>query len=157
MHCPNCGNALPDNAAFCSNCGSPVQSQPTGYTAGSSAAAYGTAPEQPSYPNQTTQQTYQTQDIYGYQPQPATPAVPAGSKSKVAAGILGILLGSLGIHKFYLGYTKAGVITLLITLLTFGVGAVVMEIIGIIEGIIYLTKSDYDFYATYVAGEKQWF
>lgn len=70
---------------------------------------------------------------------------------------MAILLGSLGIHKFYLGYTKSGVIMLLVSLLTFGIGAAVMEVIGIIEGIIYLTKTDQGFYQTYEAQQKEWF
>lgn len=78
-------------------------------------------------------------------------------KNKIAAGVLGILLGTLGIHKFYLGYKKQGIITLLISLLTLGIGAFVMEVIGIVEGIIYLTKSDEDFQATYVDSFKGWF
>lgn len=63
----------------------------------------------------------------------------------------------MGIHKFYLGYTKSGVIMLLVSLLTFGIGAAVMEVIGIIEGIIYLTKTDQEFYQTYEAQQKEWF
>lgn len=78
-------------------------------------------------------------------------------KEKLVAGLLGILLGSLGIHKFYLGYTKEGVIMLLVSLLTCGVGAFVMEIIGLIEGIMYLVKSDEEFQATYVDSHKGWF
>ncbi len=82
---------------------------------------------------------------------------PAGADKKIAAGILGILLGGLGIHKFVLGYTTAGVIMLLVSVLTFGFGYFVMGIIGLIEGIIYLTKSDSDFVATYITGKKAWF
>ena len=78
-------------------------------------------------------------------------------KEKVVAGLLGILLGSLGIHKFYLGYTKEGVIMLLGSLLTCGVGAAVMGVIGLIEGILYLTKTDEDFDITYVQNHKGWF
>ncbi|MGN0582093.1 MAG: TM2 domain-containing protein [Oscillospiraceae bacterium] len=78
-------------------------------------------------------------------------------KEKLVAGLLGILLGSLGIHKFYLGYTKEGVIMLLVSLLTCGIGGVVMEIIGLIEGIMYLVKSDEEFQATYVDSHKGWF
>nr|WP_322744017.1 NINE protein [Nostoc edaphicum] len=73
------------------------------------------------------------------------------------AGIFAILLGTLGIHKFILGYTKEGVIMLLITLFTAGYGAFVMGIISIIEGIIYLTKSDREFVQTYVSSKKGWF
>lgn len=82
---------------------------------------------------------------------------PAGAEKKVAAGILAILLGSLGIHKFILGYTKEGVIMLLVSVLSFGFLAWAIAIIGLIEGIIYLTKSDQDFVATYVTGRKGWF
>jgi TM2 domain-containing membrane protein YozV len=77
---------------------------------------------------------------------------PAGADKKVAAGILGILIGGLGIHKFYLGYTKEGIIQILLSCLC-GVGA----IIGLVEGIIYLTKSDEEFVATYITGKKGWF
>ena len=78
---------------------------------------------------------------------------PAGAEKKVVAGIFGILLGGLGIHKFYLGYTKEGIIQLVITVVTCGIGS----LIGFIEGIIYLTKSDEDFVATYVTGKRPWF
>ena len=84
----------------------------------------------------------------------------AGTKSKVAAGILAIFLGGLGIHKFYLGYTVPGVIFLLLTffgwLLLF-IPNIVISIIVIIEGIIYLTKSDEEFEQTYVIGSKPMF
>jgi TM2 domain-containing membrane protein YozV len=83
------------------------------------------------------------------------------SGKKIAAGICGILLGSLGIHKFILGYTKEGLIMLLVTLigspLTFGVAGSVVWIIGLIEGIIYLTRNDAEFAATYIEGKKGWF
>ncbi|MGL3000975.1 TM2 domain-containing membrane protein YozV [Flavobacterium sp. 9R] len=70
---------------------------------------------------------------------------------KIIAGVLAIVLGGLGIHKFILGYTQEGIIQLLIGLC--GIG----YIIGIIEGIIYLTKSDEEFYQTYQVGKKGWF
>lgn len=79
------------------------------------------------------------------------------SGKKVAAGICGILLGALGIHKFVLGYNTEGLIMLLVSLLTCGLLAPVMSIIGLIEGIIYLTKSDEEFYRTYIAAQKGWF
>jgi TM2 domain-containing membrane protein YozV len=82
---------------------------------------------------------------------------PAGAEKKIAAGICGILLGALGIHKFILGYTKEGVIMLLISVLTLGFAALITGIIGLIEGILYLTKSDEDFVATYVTNKKGWF
>lgn len=82
---------------------------------------------------------------------------PPGAEKKIVAGICGILLGALGIHKFILGYTKEGIIMLLVTVLTLGILGFVMGIIGLIEGIIYLTKSDEDFVRIYVQGRKGWF
>jgi TM2 domain-containing membrane protein YozV len=82
---------------------------------------------------------------------------PAGADKKIAAGICGILLGALGIHKFILGYTTPGIIMLLVTVLTLGLGGFIMGIIGLIEGIIYLTKSDEEFVRIYVDGKKGWF
>jgi TM2 domain-containing membrane protein YozV len=72
---------------------------------------------------------------------------------KVVAGILGILLGGLGAHKFYLGYTTPGIIQLVVSVCTLGFGS----IIGLVEGIIYLTKSDEEFIRTYQEGKKEWF
>jgi TM2 domain-containing membrane protein YozV len=89
------------------------------------------------------------------QTQPASK--PAGAEKKIAAGICGILLGALGIHKFILGYTKEGIIMLLVSILTLGILGFVMAIIGLIEGIIYLTKSDEEFVRIYVQGKKGWF
>lgn len=73
---------------------------------------------------------------------------------KIAAGLLAILLGPLGIHKFLLGYTNEGIIWLVISLCTCGT---VTGLLGLIEGIIYLTKSDQEFYETYQVGKKGWF
>ena len=81
----------------------------------------------------------------------------AGADKKIAAGICGILLGALGIHKFILGYTTEGIIMLLVTVLTLGLGGFLMGIIGLIEGILYLTKSDEAFVSTYVTSKKGWF
>ncbi|HIK25294.1 MAG TPA: TM2 domain-containing protein [Thermosynechococcus sp. M46_R2017_013] len=79
------------------------------------------------------------------------------SGKKVAAGICGILLGALGIHKFVLGYNTEGLIMLLASLLTCGLFAPITGLIGLIEGITYLTKSDEEFYRTYIAAKKSWF
>ncbi len=83
------------------------------------------------------------------------------AKNKTTAGLLAILLGAFGVHKFYLGDTTAGGITLAVSLgaglVTCGVATFVMSVIGIIEGIIYLSKSDEDFQRIYVQGHKSWF
>ena len=76
---------------------------------------------------------------------------------RVIAGILGILLGALGIHKFILGYQNEGLIMLLVSVLTCGIGAGAMGLVGLIEGIIYLTKTDEEFEQTYIVGQKPWF
>jgi TM2 domain-containing membrane protein YozV len=78
---------------------------------------------------------------------------PAGADKKILCGILGILLGSLGIHKFILGYTKEGIIQIVISVCTCGIGG----LIGFIEGIIYLTKSDEEFVNTYITNKRGWF
>lgn len=73
----------------------------------------------------------------------ATPAAPPQlaavdqRKSKLAAGLLGILVGGLGVHRFYLGYIGIGVAQILVTCITCGVGAVW----GLIEGILILVGS----------------
>jgi TM2 domain-containing membrane protein YozV len=82
---------------------------------------------------------------------------PPGADKKIAAGICGILLGALGVHKFILGYTTQGIIMLLVTVLTLGLAGFIMGIIGLIEGIIYLTKSDEDFSRIYIQNKKGWF
>ncbi len=80
----------------------------------------------------------------------------ANSK-KVLCGICAILLGGLGVHKFILGYTNEGLIMLLVSILTCGFGAPIIGVIGLVEGIMYLTKSDDEFYQTYMAAKKAWF
>lgn len=76
---------------------------------------------------------------------------------KMVAGILAILLGGLGIHKFYLGYTMAGLIMILVSILSLGFLAWIMSIIGIVEGIIYLTKPNDQFKSTYMDNKRSWF
>lgn len=88
-----------------------------------------------------------------------------GDNKKVLAGLLAIFLGSLGVHKFILGYQKEGFILLGTSIvgyatLCFLIGSFILMatgVIGLIEGIIYLTKSDEEFYNTYQVGKKPWF
>ncbi len=94
-------------------------------------------------------------------------AKPVGADKKLAAGLCGILLGSFGVHKFILGYQQEGFILLgvtlvawVITIVTCGIGTPLVfipSIIGIIEGIMYLTKSDEEFVQTYIVNKKPWF
>lgn len=84
---------------------------------------------------------------------------------KVLAGILGIFFGGIGVHKFILGYNTEGFILLGITLISIPLMCIIIGIftiyipvfIGLIEGIIYLTKSDEEFYHTYQLNKKAWF
>ena len=86
---------------------------------------------------------------------------PPGADKKLAAGLCGILLGGLGIHKFILGYQNEGIIMLVIWLVGLiffcGIPSMVISVIGIVEGIMYLTKSDEEFAQTYIMGKKPWF
>ena len=99
-------------------------------------------------------------------PRPAGAQIP-GAEKKIAAGICGIVLGGLGIHKFVLGYTQEGIILLsvylvaiILTFITCGIATPLIfipSVIGIIEGIMYLTKSDEEFVQTYIVNKKPWF
>ena len=129
----------------------PQPVQPTQQTQASQHGAY--RPQQSAYPH----------NAYGtYQPQPRPPIQPlAHQKDHVAAGLLGIFLGAFGIHKFYLGYHRAGFIMLGITLLgsliSFGLAGAVMWVIGVVEGIMYLVKPQIDFEREYVFNNREWF
>ena len=79
------------------------------------------------------------------------------NSKKLAAGLTGIFLGAFGVHKFILGYSKPAIIMLVVSLLTCGIGYFIFQIIGIIEGIIYLTKTNEEFQAEYLDAEKPWF
>lgn len=76
---------------------------------------------------------------------------------RLISGIMALLFGALGIHKFLLGYNKEGFIMLALSLLSFGYLMPVMALVGWIEGIIYLTRSDEEFYRTYQLEKKPWF
>lgn len=92
--------------------------------------------------------------------QPVYQQKPPGADKKLAAGICGILLGGLGVHKFILGYTTEGIImvvTYIVGLFLCGVPAMAIAIVGIVEGVIYLTKSDEEFSQTYILNKKPWF
>ncbi|WP_083371132.1 TM2 domain-containing protein [Paraoerskovia marina] len=112
--------------------------------------AYGQQPPAPAgqpygqqpYPGQQPPpagQPYPGQQPYGQQPYPGQPYEDPNAKSRIAAGLLGILIGSLGIHRFYLGYTGIGLTMLLISVLSFGLLSPLVAIWGIVEGILYLT------------------
>lgn len=117
---------------------------------------------QQGYAQQTyAQQQYQQYQQYQPYQQPYYGAQVVQTKDHVAAGLLAIFLGSFGVHKFYLGYNSAGFVMLAVSivgsLLTLGIAAGVMCVIGFIEGIIYLVKSQTDFEQLYVYNKREWF
>lgn len=106
-------------------------------------------------------------------------------KTRLVAGLLGIFLGWVGIHKFYLGMDRPARIQMLVggggfvlsmvlanmfrAVVTYGIDYIALwmytvgfaallaaGILGLVEGIIYITKSDEDFQRIYVTGQKQW-
>jgi TM2 domain-containing membrane protein YozV len=111
-------------------------------------ASQGTQPEGQPYRQQVSRSA---QPYAGYR----------SGKDHIVAGLLAIFLGGLGIHKFYLGYHSVGFIMLGVTILgsifTIGLAGLVMEVIGIVEGITYLSKDQQTFDSTYVYGMKEWF
>ena len=74
---------------------------------------------------------------------------PGRGKSKVVAGVLGILLGALGVHHYYLGSVGAGVVVLLSNCLCLG------GILGLVEGILLLVMTDDEFDAKYNLREPE--
>lgn len=123
------------------------------------------------YGQPTGQQAYQSNGYAGgYGASAQTPYSPYGqyyqqpvvrTKDHVAAGLLGIFLGTFGIHKFYLGYNTSGFIMLGVAilggLLSLGLATGVVWLIGLIEGIIYLVKGQVEFEQAYVFGKREWF
>ena len=117
------------------------------------------------YETQKSIATKAPQPPLGFTPQDNTSrpaATPVfGAKDHVVAALLAIFLGALGVHKFYLGYNSAGFIMLAVTVLgsifTLGLAFNVMAIISIVEGFIYLSKSQTEFERIYVVNSKEWF
>ena len=137
---------MPDEAVVCTVCGAPLAAsqvpqqpyQQQAYQQPYQQQAY----QQQPYQQQAYQQPYQQQ---GYNPNAAyqagapvyNPNMMAQPKSKLVAGLLGIFLGGIGVHNFYLGFSGKAVIQIIVTLVTCGIGS----IWGLIEGILILTGS----------------
>ena len=82
---------------------------------------------------------------------------PSTGKNRVTAALLAIFLGAIGAHEFYLGHNTSALIRLAIGVVGLVVGLTfVTSLLGLIEGIIYLTKSDEEFNRIYVVGGKEW-
>ena len=142
MNCRTCGNTIAENAVVCMSCGCDPRKS------GKFCPNCGT--------EVTAEQVVCVKCGVGLKTA-ATVAGGGGKKSKTVAGLLAIFLGSLGIHEFYLENNISGIIRLVITLVTGGWGGAILGIISLIEGIIYLTKSDEEFQTIYVDGHKAWF
>jgi TM2 domain-containing membrane protein YozV len=104
-------------------------------------------------------------DLTSTQAPPMPPMLPIHAQpqktDRTTAGLLAILLGALGIHKFMMGYQQQGIIMIAVSLgagiVTCGIASVVIHIIAIVEGIIYFSMSDEEFDRTYITGRKSWF
>ncbi|MDD3003774.1 TM2 domain-containing protein [Flavobacterium sp.] len=98
------------------------------------------------------------------QPYNDSPSQYKQDNKRILTGVLAILLGSLGVHKFVLGYNNEGFILLFLTVLgyatlCFFVGGIIIvatSFLGLLEGIIYLTRSDEEFFETYQRNKKPW-
>ncbi len=124
MFCRSCAKEVPEQAVMCVGCGSPprggnkfcwhcvAETAPAAIACVKCGVALG------------------------------SPPAPADAKSKLVAGLLGVFLGGLGIHRFYLGYTLIGVLQLALCLgvgtFTCGLGAAAAGLWGLIEGILIL-------------------
>ena len=145
MFCRNCANPLDDRAIACTKCGlNPRDGNSCCQNCG-----------KPTFPNAIFCVNCGAALAHGGGQSDSR------ASNKIVAGICGIVFGSFGVHKFILGYTRAGVIMLLTSIiggwLTCFMSWYAMALIGFIEGIIYLTKSDEDFVRTYVLNRREWF
>lgn len=126
MYCKNCGNLMDNKDAVCISCGTPAgqgnlycKNCGTAVSAGAAVCmncghALNGSGNPASFAGANT-----------------------GLKSKMAAGLLGIFLGGWGIHNFYLGYTTKGIIQIILTVCSCGLGS----LWGFIEGILILCGS----------------
>lgn len=137
MICTRCGTANPDNAVYCAHCGSPMAQ-------GNPASTRCPNCGNPIHPLTTACPNC------GMVFQPViVPGTVDPRKSKIAAGLLGIFLGGLGVHNFYLGYTGKAVAQLILTLVGSIFGCFVFPLIaaaaagiwGLVEGIMILAGS----------------
>ncbi|SHJ93446.1 Double zinc ribbon [Clostridium amylolyticum] len=120
MYCRNCGEQVDPNAKVCVKCGSETLK-----------GKY--------YCNNCGQATDENASICS---KCGIALKNVGSRSKMVAGLLGLFLGSLGVHRFYLGYIGIGILQIVVTIVTCGIGS----LWGFIEGILILVGNfDKDF------------
>lgn len=90
---------------------------------------------------------------------------PRPQSKRVIAGVLALFFGSLGVHKFVLNYQREGAFLLILTVVGWATVCIVVgipiliitQMVGLVEGVIYLTKTDDEFYKIYQANKKGWF
>lgn len=142
MFCKNCGKEVDANAIACLGCG----------------CAPGSGNKFCPNCGAETQAAQVVCIKCGVALQNATAtATTGGGKNRVTAALLAIFLGGIGAHEFYLGHSTSGLIRLAIGIVGLVILIPAASIIGLIEGIIYLTKSDEEFQRVYVSGGKEWF
>ena len=118
--CPQCGAPAQEGATKCEYCGAAI-----------------------AQPTQSAQQTQSQQVVYAQQSNANPERANWPIKNKIVAAILAIILGGLGIHKFYLGQTKKGILYLLFC------WTYIPGILAFIEGIIILCSNDENFQIKY--------
>ena len=147
MYCTNCGNTVDRRAVICPRCG---------------VAPWRGKSFCPNCAHETNPDQAVCLSCGVALPNREGPGVTEGiDQRKLTAGLLAIFLGWLGIHKFYLGYKEEAIIMLIVSIVgyfaTCGVATSVMAIIGVIEGVLYLTRDDMEFERIYIRHKKGWF
>ena len=134
MFCKQCGRPIDDGQELCEDCKAKMgmENNQEANNFQSNTQQNNMNQNYNNYNNANYNPNYNNNQNYNPNPQ---------KKKKIAAGLLGIFLGSFGVHNFYLGYTGKAIAQLLITLLTCGFGAFISSIWGLIEGILILTGS----------------
>ena len=116
MYCRNCGNEMHNEAVVCVKCGVPA-GKGNGFCPVCGAETHPEAVVCVSCGAPLAKEEAKV-----------------GNKSKLAAGLLGLFLGSWGVHNFYLGFTGKAIIQIIVTVFTCGIGS----LWGFIEGIMIL-------------------
>ena len=128
MFCKSCGSNINDDAAFCPNCGTPQTSATVYCTHCGNAITPGS-----NFCTKCGAVLPFTGNVNNN-----LPTVAYSPKSKLTAGLLGIFLGGFGVHSFYIGNTGIGLVQILVTLCTCGIGS----IWGFVEGIAILASKE---------------
>ena len=147
IFCSNCNAEVKPGSKFCTKCGSVIDQNKVSNEISSKDRLASSSTENNSLRTQPSQYT--------------DPSWDAIKSKRTTTGVLGIIFGFLGVHKFMLGNNAEGFILLAITIIggiiTCGLSIIITDIIGIIEGIIILTKTPEEFKRLYIDNKKAWF